>query len=126
MPHMEFESAKSSGEEVTFTIGEDPFVFKAIPVLPAGSFIDLLSGQGGNLLKSTANFLDFVLEPDSRDHFAARMRDPQNPIDMETLERIGAWLLGVYTGRPTELPSPSPAGQEAPTETSTESSPSEA
>jgi hypothetical protein len=122
MPYREFQSA-SNQEAVTFRIGED--IFEAAKECPAGvllSMAAIAADKDGNAIAGTMDFLDSVLLPSSREKFAERMRDPENPIALNTVTDLVQWLVELYTGRPTELPSPSPAGQPAAGPSSTEPS----
>jgi len=123
MPFREFQSA-TNAEAVTFRIGTD--IFEAAKECPAGILLSMASmaqEEGGNAVAGTMDFLDSVMLPESRERFAARMRDPQNPISLKVVTELVQWLVEVYTGRPTAQPSPSPAGPSATSPSSTEPSP---
>jgi len=123
MPFKEFQSA-TNAEAVTFRIGSD--IFEAAKECPTGVLLSMASiaaEEGGNAVAGTMDFLDSVMLPESRERFAVRMRDAQNPISLGVVTELVQWLVEIYTGRPTVPPSPSPAGPSTTSPSSTASSP---
>lgn len=134
MSHQEFKSAK--GEDVTFTVGDDPFVFKSLPKPPGGALLAVAMAAGASddddkagmeVMRSTMDFLDACLDTESREHFASRFATTASaeglePISLDQATEVVRWLIGVHSGRPTVEPSPSAAGQSPSGTSSTASS----
>lgn len=84
--------------------------------IPGGVMFDV-SGLGEatkhERLKIIASFMDSVMLPDDAARFAGKLRDPADPLDIETAMRIMGDLMKEYTGNPTVSPSPSADGQSA-------------
>lgn len=107
-------------DDVTFRIDDD--VFHAARGVPAEVLMDFatqFSGMGLNTpvdeqLKAFRGVFELVLLPESLERFTARMRDRENPIEIDQCEEIITWLMERYGLRPTELPSSSLDGQESP------------
>jgi hypothetical protein len=53
---------------------------------------------------------NMVLFPESAERFIARLRDPENPIGYEKVNRIVKWLFESYGLRPTEPDASSSSG----------------
>lgn len=91
-------------------IGEERFPCR--DEMPAWSLMKLAKATQGNEQQALAGMYDLVMGlvlPDEHTRFDAYMST--HAVDFDTLnEAIGALMTG-YTDRPTERPSPSPAGQ---------------
>lgn len=106
-------------DDVTFRIDDD--VFHAARGVPAEVLMDFaaqFSGMGLNTpvdeqLKAFRGVFELVLLPESLERFTARMRDRENPIEIDQCEEIITWLMERYGLRPTELPSSSPGGPQS-------------
>lgn len=120
MAYKEFQAATST-EPVTFKIGSD--MFEAAAQCPAGVLLSMAANSsdegGAGAVTAAMDFLDAVLKETSRARFAERMTSVEDPISITTVTELVQWLIGVYTGRPTEQPSPSVAGPSDPSESST-------
>lgn len=57
---------------------------------------------------------NMVLFPESAERFIGRLRDTQNPIGYEKINRIVKWLFESYGLRPTESDAPSSSGSDSP------------
>lgn len=100
----------------------DPDVFECAAKLPAGVVQDVSALRKGVLLIQSQQaagiepdeefverlnttffgMLDVILLRESAERFAKRMRDPENPIDTEDIQRFIAWVIEAYGGgRPT-------------------------
>lgn len=101
---------------VTFEIDGEPFV--AAGAVPAELMKDLMAQA--EKLGASEDFegryaaikaiVTAVLLPESLPGFQSRLSDTTNPIDFEALAEISTWLVSeVYSRRPTQSPSPSPA-----------------
>lgn len=118
--------ATEEDEEITFTIGSDPFVFRATPPsqMPFGALLKVAKGAKGaasddedaglDAVDNTMDFLDMVLLPESAEKFAERLQTPgPSAITSKHVGEIVKALMERYSGNPTDEPSPSPAGQAA-------------
>lgn len=90
----------------------DGEVFHAAGTAPGSAMLDAaaaaVSENAAERAKSLGAFLDIVLLPESRDRFHARMRDPENPIDVSTAAQVVGFLIETYSGNGTGGPSGSP------------------
>jgi len=111
--------------EVTLELGPDvEETFQFASVIPAGTLLDLGSIPEDKMVEEFEPFIRRISVGDTAERFAARMRDPENPIDIDLLMQVIEFLMESYSGRPTDGPngssvSPSPTG-----ESSTVASPS--
>lgn len=107
-------------KDISFRVDED--MFHAARGVPAEVLLDFATEFSGmetsasveQQLKAFRSMLEVVLLPDSLKRFSERMRDRDNPIEIDQVEDIVTWLMEQYGLRPTEQPSPSPAGQPDP------------
>lgn len=107
-------------DDVTFRIDDD--VFHAARGVPAEVLMDFATQFSGmslttpvdEQLKAFRSVFELVLLPESLQRFTARMRDRENPIEIDQCEQVITWLMERYGLRPTELPSSSLDGQESP------------
>lgn len=60
------------------------------------------SGMDG--VAGVVNFLLSVLDPASKSHVTSRLLDRDDPFGMEDLQEIMEYLVGEWSGRPTESP----------------------
>lgn len=96
--------AISSDEVITFDLyGEG---FKCKPHIQGKALIDLMkdAGEDGSATSATMifEFLDHVLESDSRAKLYEMMESTDKIVPVETLGEIVGWLVEEYTGRPEE------------------------
>lgn len=118
-------------DDITFRIDDD--VFHAAKGVPAEVLMDFATQFSGmslatpvdEQLKAFRGVFELVLLPESLERFNRRMRDRENPIEIDQCEQVITWLFERYGMRPTELPSNSLGGQETPVTgtTSTASTP---
>lgn len=87
--------------------------FAAQETLPAWALMKLAKSQGsGDAMQQVAGLHDFlmaVLAPTERDRFE-RFMEQHSDVTFDELETAVGALMQAYTTRPTERPSPSPAG----------------
>ena len=87
--------------------------FAAQETLPAWALMKLAKSQGsGDAMQQVAGVHDFlmaVLATTERDRFE-RFMEQHADVTFEELETAVGALMQAYTARPTERPSPSPAG----------------
>lgn len=94
---------------VEFTI--DGEMYQAHPVMSGDAMLTMAkqaTGEGpvGDRIAAALSFLDVALLPESAERFAARFKDPANPISLGDATDVMRWLIeDVYVGRPTEPPS---------------------
>lgn len=120
-------------KDIVFRVDDD--TFHAARGVPADVLMDF-AGEFSNIatdatvdqqLKAFRSLLEVVLLPESLEQFNARMRDRENPIEIDQVEDIVTWLMEQYGLRPTEVPLSLPDGLPAPGlgTTSTVSTPGE-
>lgn len=109
MPTKQFHTQAQPTEAITFEVDGEEFTAAGVP--PANAILRTaelgMSENDGEKVRALGQFLDVVLMPESHARFSARMSNPEKPVDVETVGDVVAWLLEVYTGRPTEPSSPS-------------------
>ena len=118
-------------DDISFRVDDD--MFHAARGVPADVLMDFATQFSGmslstpvdEQLKAFRGVLELVLLPESLQLFNARMRDRENPIEIDQVEQIITWLMEKYGLRPTEPSSDSPPGQDGPVPgtTSTASTP---
>jgi hypothetical protein len=99
-----------------FAIDDD--VFECAPRLPAGvvtTFAHMSKAEAADQYDFLAEILDILMFPASAARFAERMKDPQNPIDIDQIDDVFHWVVQEYANRPTVPPStsgplPTPTG----------------
>ncbi|MER7488714.1 hypothetical protein ABTY20_22975 [Streptomyces sp. NPDC126497] len=107
-------------KDITFRVDDD--VFQAARGVPAEVLLDFATEFAGmdtsatvdQQLKAFRSMLEVVLLPESLERFTARMRDRENPIEIDQVEDVVTWLMEQYGLRPTEAPSSSPDGRSVP------------
>lgn len=107
-------------DDIMFRVDDD--IFYAARGVPAEVLMDFATQFSGmsletpvdEQLKAFRGVFELVLLPESLMRFNARMRDRENPIEIDQVEQIITWLMEKYGLRPTELPSNSPSGQGGP------------
>lgn len=107
-------------DDISFRVDDD--VFHAARGVPAEVLMDFATQFSGmslatpvdEQLKAFRSVFELVLLPESLERFTARMRDRENPIEIDQCEDIVTWLMEKYGLRPTEQPSSSPPGPESP------------
>lgn len=120
-------------KDISFRVDDD--VFHAAKAIPADILMDFASEFSGmseqatvdQQLKAFRTMLEVVLLPESLERFNARLRDPQNPIEMDQVDDIITYLMEEYGLRPTGPSSSSADGLQLPASgtTSTGSTPGE-
>lgn len=82
-----------------FTIDSD--TFRAAGDCPGGMIEDLAvvvdSPNNADKLRAVMTFLDQVLEPESADRFAERLRSATEPISFGQAVGVFEWLIETYT-----------------------------
>lgn len=96
----------------------DGYVYECTAILPAGATRDLarlarLHGTDNviSMIEVLGDFMDAVMLPECAKEFAARIRDPEHPIDDNQIGEIVVWLIREYGGRPTSPPLSSSDGR---------------
>lgn len=96
----------------------DGYTYECSAILPAGATRDLarlakLHGSDDivGIIAVLGDFMDAVMLPASAKEFAARIRDPEHPIDDTQIGQIVVWLIREYGGRPTSPPLSSSDGR---------------
>lgn len=82
--------------------------FECIPAVPGKVLLNLVANSndddGAAMAKTIESFFRIVLTEESYERFDALTIDPKKSVSVETLGEIVAWLVGEYSGRPTEGP----------------------
>ena len=83
--------------------------FRALPLVPAGALIDLVSmirydEQGNRQIQGQAviRYMVAALEPLDAARFIELINDPVRVVPLETLAEIAMWLSEEQSGHPTE------------------------
>ncbi len=110
----------SEFEPVTFRLdGEN---FTCYSVIPGASLLDFVaaadSGDGGRASDSIMRFFAAAMPKDEYARFSEFTGRTDRVTTLETLAEVAAWLVEVYSERPTRLPSDSPDGTSATAPTS--------
>src|SRR5262245_48878114 len=100
----EFRTASSGKPPIEF--GLDGVTMKAAAKAPADALTAMANIAAGidesgvlkpeqvpGLVAAINDFLDLVMFPESAEHIASRMRDPQNPLGWEDLADLSRWLI---------------------------------
>jgi hypothetical protein len=106
--------------DISFRVDDD--IFHAARGVPADVLLEFASEFAGltmqaspaQQLKAFRGMFELVLLPDSLKRFNERLRDRDDPIEIDQVEEIITWLMEKYGLRPTELPSSSPPGPASP------------
>lgn len=110
-----FSAARPEAETIEFDVDGEVFLAAVAADLPGAALLDLSALEATRKpmeqLRLIADFLDAALLPESRDRFAARLRDAGNPITLAAATDVAVWLIEeIYTGHPTEPSSAPVAG----------------
>ena len=99
-PRKTFTSAAGQ-EPVAFEIDGDEFLVR--PTAPAQWLIDFVDDiEEHGVPRAMVRFFDRVLLGETAELFADRLRSPDRPLDLHTLNQVFEWLTGeVYGLRPT-------------------------
>jgi len=93
-------------EPLNFKLYEEEF--ECYPNLQGKVLLDIVSGSDENdptsVAKTMTDFFVKSLKPESYERFNNLLEDPDRIVTVETLGEITAWLVEVYTARPTEEP----------------------
>jgi hypothetical protein len=104
MSDLSFKVAARRKDPVTFDLEGDKHVYSFTPPKQARVFMPLLAaGDDGDIASSKAVFewLDDGLSEEDREHLEARLRDPEDDLDFDTLGEIVKGLMEKVSGRPT-------------------------
>lgn len=99
------DSRELSTEKITFSIDDDTFTAK--PERSGATILQVaskLTASGGGF-ESASEVVPFILSStidEDRPRLSDRLNDDDNPIDIEVLIDITAFLLEEYTNRPTK------------------------
>ncbi len=113
----------STLEPVVFRI--DGQTFTCRPALPGATLLafvgDADSGDGGRAAGSIPRLFQHAMEPREYERFTTMAERSDRVMMIDTLTDIAAWLVEVYTDRPTQRQSDSSTGTETTDPTSEES-----
>lgn len=104
-PGMDFTSAPREVTRTLFRIdGEDFYAVKPKAGVLMGLMLDGQAAEGGDEMAQVRiieAFIDTTLEPDSGDRIRARLEDPDDDFDVDTLAEVITALQGAWGRRPT-------------------------
>ena len=114
MADLEFQIAERRTEPITFTLGGDPYVYTFTPPKQAVMMMPVLmheSGQNGGaasdasvglgLTRSTFDWLGQGLNEADNDYLLARLKNPEDSLDVPTLTEVVEKLSEQVGARPT-------------------------
>jgi hypothetical protein len=110
----DFGAGTGAGEKepVSFMLHGESFDCR--PELQGKVLLDLVARSSGDnpadAAKTISDFFKNVLVADSYTRFDALLTDPDKIVSVDTLGQISAWLVEVYTARPTQGPEASSTG----------------
>lgn len=104
---------RKRSQPIQWTMDED--TFQAAAACPQDVLLELIKMGNPDTTReqkiaAMPTFLDQVLLPESAARYAARVKDPENPIELEQTVEVAKYLVEQYTGRPTAPPSSSESG----------------
>jgi hypothetical protein len=110
----------SEYEPVSFKLDGETFTCHS--VIPGAALLDFVaaadSGEGGRASESIMRFFAAALPREEYERFEVFVGRTDRVTPLETLAEISAWLVEIYSERPTRLPSVSPDGISATAPTS--------
>lgn len=99
-----FTSGSKPRKPLTFALDDRTFTFT--PPKLAGMVLDLLDGSddeeaSNNAAQAAFDWLSDGLPEEESELLVARLRDPDDPLDLPDVVEIIRWLLGKVADRPT-------------------------
>lgn len=110
MPSKTFRLPEQTRTVVEFAIERpdgDPDLFHFTPGKQAAQFLDVIDAEdddeGGKVAAAQGNWAWFRngLPGDEYDRLVARLRDDDDPLDVDQIAEIISWLMGKAAKRPT-------------------------
>jgi hypothetical protein len=105
MSDLEFDVAVRRAEPITFKLGGDDHEYKFTPPKSAVMLMPVLAATDGNMgvnmTKSTFDWLGQGLSESDNEHMIARLRDPEDDLDIDTLSTVVEKLSEKVAARPT-------------------------
>lgn len=107
----QFKVATRRKEPIRFTIDGDPFEYAFTPPKQAGMLLSAVTFDPSDaaslvpVVRQQFDWLDEGLGIEQAAHLEARLRDPGDDLDVDTLAEIIMWLTEQVAGRPTTPPS---------------------
>lgn len=99
---LSFEVAKRRREPIEFRLGGDDHLYSFEPVKQAEMVLPLIQSKGDlEAVKTAFSWLDKGLSQNDQDHMVARLRDPEDDLDTDTIEDVVEKLIEAVSGRPT-------------------------
>lgn len=99
---LSFEIAPRRKEAITFTLGGDTHKYAFTPPKKAAMITVMMSATSDlEAAKGAFGWLDDGLSTEDRDKIAARLKDPEDDLDIDTIEQVVSALVERTTGRPT-------------------------
>jgi hypothetical protein len=99
---LSFKVAKRRRDAITFDLEGNDRVYSFTPPKSADMVIPMLEAETEMIAaKAAFDWLDQGLSEDDRAHIAARLRDQDDDLDIDTVEEVVAALVERVSGRPT-------------------------
>jgi len=99
-------------EPIIFKLDGETFICRS--ALPGAALLDFVSdadsGEGGRASESIVRFFKLAMDDTEHQRFQAFITRSTRVIPIDTLAEIAAWLVEVYSERPTPRPLASPNG----------------
>lgn len=107
MADLEFDIAKRRTDPITFTLGSDKHLYSFNPPKSAVMMMPILEpnpdkAQGNlDLTRATFDWLGDGLSEEDNERIKARLKDPKDDLDVDTLGKVVEGLSEKVAGRPT-------------------------
>ena len=102
MADLSFKVAARRVDPITFDLGGDDHEYSFVPPKQADMVIPML-GADSDLVAAKAAFewLDSGLSTEDQDRISARLKDPKDDLDIDTIEEVVTKLVEQVSARPT-------------------------
>jgi hypothetical protein len=103
MADLSFKVAVRRTEAITFDLEGSAHVYSFVPPKQADMILPMLDNADNDLAAAKAAFdwLDNGMSKEDQEHMAARLRDPKDNLDIDTVEEVVSGLVEYVSGRPT-------------------------
>lgn len=102
MADLSFKVAKRRTDAITFDLEGDKHEYSFVPPKQADMVLPMLDAENDLMAaKAAFEWLDNGMSEEDRAHLAARLRDPKDDLDIDTVEEVVTALVEKTGGRPT-------------------------
>jgi hypothetical protein len=99
---LSFKVAPRRKDAITFDLEGNPHVYTFTPPKQADMVLPMLDAENDlSAAKAAFEWLDDGLSEEDREHIAARLRDKNDDLDIDTIEEVVTALVEKAGGRPT-------------------------